>query len=296
MTYLRAHSRPHERARRIAAGVAIFVGVILAAMQFFMPHLFPGIFASVATPFWRTEFAIESDSLAAPGAVVAENEELRRQLAEAAVRLETIAAVEAENREFKAFFGRSVLDPLGPAAASQPTASTSTSTNPAASTLSIGINTHGPRGMLAAVLARPPFSPYDELIVDIGSDDDIASGDLVYAPGDVLIGRVTDALGATSKVVLFTSPGQRREVLIGENGVSGTAIGRGGGQYAIQLPSAAGASIGDFLISPSISDKPFARVIDVIADPAEAFKTVLAAPPVNVYELRWVFVRSNERS
>lgn len=49
---------------------------------------------------------------------------------------------------------------------------------------------------------------------------------------------------------------------------------------------------GDFVEVPSLSDLPFAVVTSVISDPAQPFETIMFAPAVNVYQLRWVLVEA----
>jgi len=140
------------------------------------------------------------------------------------------------------------------------------------------------------VLERPPFGPYDELIIDIGKDKGLTVKDKIYAPGKILIGEVGAVLGKTSKVILFSSPGNKYEVLIGPRHVPATAIGRGGGQYETHVARDIPIKEGDFIEVASLSDLPFAVVTSVISDPAQPFETILFAPVVNVYQLRWVLV------
>lgn len=272
MTYLATNrSRSGIWGNRISRLIIYIVGIVVVLIvisQLLVPHFLPAVWSSVARPFWRMEFSIASGSLQSPGALLAENEALKRQLAEDGVRLSTIQAIEAENEELKMLLGR---DPL-----------TSTST--------ASIKAKPAKRILAAVLVRPPAGPYDELVLDGGSDLGFAKGDKVYAPGDVLIGTVSDVLGATSKVVLFSSPGERYQVLIGSDKSPATAVGRGGGEYQAELPRDAKVAENDFVLAPSIGDMPFGIVNSVITDPARAFETVLFSPPVNVYELRWVLV------
>ncbi|MEK9177500.1 MAG: rod shape-determining protein MreC, partial [Patescibacteria group bacterium] len=111
-----------------------------------------------------------------------------------------------------------------------------------------------------------------------------------YAPGDVLIGAISDVLPETSKVSLFSSSGNILYVLIGPSNAPATAVGRGGGQYTAQLPRAVKISAGDFVIVPSIDDKPFGIVSAVESDSAQSFEIILFASPVNIYQLRWVLV------
>ncbi len=260
---------PHNASRRGRRVLILVVGVCVLVVGFtylVIPHVFAGMVTALATPFWRASFSIESGALRSTPQLLEELESLRREHADYEVRLETIRAVERENSELKKILGRDMI----------------------ISTTSAQIED---QGLLAAVLKRPPIQVYDELIVDVGSDDGVTSGDLVYAPGRVLVGKVSSVLGSSAHVLLFSSPGQQYEVMIGSHHIPATAVGRGGGQYEAQVARDISVTEGDFVEVPSLDDRPFATVTTVISDPTQPFKTILFAPTVNMYELRWVMVK-----
>lgn len=263
MTYLQRHSpRPAARRARAIAGAVIGAAVLVIAIELFAPHFFPALFTSIARPFWRAEFSVASGSLRTPSAILAENESLKRQLAEAAVRLSSYQDLQNENESLKALMGRASTTPR----------------------------------VLAAVLVRPPSIAYDTLIIDAGADQGLSTTSVAYAPGNVPIGRVVDVLGETATVSLFSSPGQRYDVLVGPTHIPATAIGQGGGQYSVQLPQAAKIAEGDFVTlsgvaaSVSAASAPLGVVSAVVRDPAQPFETVLFAPPLNIFQIRWVLV------
>lgn len=270
MTYLQPHKRPYQRLAYIGAIVAVGVIVACVSLVIFAPHIFSAFFTTVARPFWRVEFSLESGSLRSPEQLLTENEDLRNQLSEAKLAAITSDALVFENTELKALMGRDDI-------------STSTMSSTRGGSSRIGI--------LAAVLRRPPLSLYDELVIDIGADRDISTSSLVYATGNVLIGRVVDVLRHTSKVQLFSSPGEKYEVMIGSTHIPATAIGRGGGQYEAQVSRGSGVSVGDFVSDPSLVDRPFGVVTAVVSDPAQPFEKVVFAPPINIFQLRWVLVK-----
>lgn len=256
MTYLQNRNDPAKRRNRaLFWAVCIILGVAIV-IRLLLPHLFPALFAAVARPFWRVETALGLGALKSPAELLSENERLKRELAADAVRLKTVRAVEAENAELKALLGRASTTPF----------------------------------VAAVVLKKPPLSPYDELVIDAGADHDFAVDDRVYAPGDVLIGRISEVLGQTSKVHLFSSPGSKYDVEIGALRAPAAAVGKGGGQYEAELPRDVKIQEGDFVIAPSLNDKPFGVVVSVSTDPTQPFEKVLFAPPVNLYRLHWVLV------
>src|SRR3989344_5593533 len=46
--------------------------------------------------------------------------------------------------------------------------------------------------ILGAVLLRPPATPYDTLVIDIGSDEGVALGGTVSAGGTIMIGTILE--------------------------------------------------------------------------------------------------------
>ncbi|MDE2038037.1 MAG: rod shape-determining protein MreC [Patescibacteria group bacterium] len=260
MTYLRQRSAPGRR--RIGAAAAAVAALVLAValVQWRAPRFFPAIASAVADPFWRVRFAFQNGALESPDELLAENASLKLQVAALDGRLasSTAALLEAENADLLGLLGR---------------ATTTRSAYTA-----------------AAVLARPPFSPYDRLILDLGSDDGVSTTTLVYAPGGALIGRVTGALGHTSVATLFSSPGQSYPVLIGPQSLPATAVGKGGGHYSAQVPHGSGIAPGDAVSDSSLHDRAFGTVVSVTTDPSDPFDSVLFALPADPYGLRWVLL------
>lgn len=260
MTYLARHSRPADRRRRVIIYTCAVIVVLVAVFQFFLPHFLPGLWTSLARPFWRVEFSVSSGALNSPEQLLSQNEDLKRQLADDQVRLQSVNALQDQNDELVKILGRASTTPY----------------------------------ILAAVLKRPPYSPYDELVIDIGKDHNVSTSSMVYAPGNVLIGRVADVMSQSSKVVLLSSPGEQYQVLIGSAHTPATAVGRGGGQYTAQVSRDAKVQEGDYVSDPSFNDRVFGIVTSVLSDPADPFATVLFAPPVNIYQLRWVLIQNQK--
>ena len=289
MTYLQTHSSHNNFGRgnfsrhRGLWGSAATLVIIVIFVQILSPHFLPSIFTTIARPFWRVEFSVSSGSLRSPESLLNENEKLKRQLADMTVRLQTAQSVADENSQLKVLLNRTVSgnSPTAPAA----TTTTTTAPSPY---------------VLAAVLKRPPLAPYDELIIDIGQNDGVATGNLVYASGNVLIGRVSDTLGQTSKVALFSSPGMTYDILIGDSTtgkpIPAVAHGLGGGQFSVQVPRDVVVNVGDIVTVPSINNKTIGIVGGVITDPAQPFETILFTSLTNIYELRWALVDMNTSS
>lgn len=222
------------------------------------PQFFPSIFSAAINPFWRITFSAQNDGFKSRDYLLNENMRLKLELDAMKMRISssTTELLEKQNQELFSLLGRA--------------------------TTTSGVM------VAAAVLSRPTAMPYDELIIDIGSIDNIGTSTLIYAPGRVLIGRVAEAFTYTSKVILFTSPKEDIAVEIGPNKIRATASGRGGGQYEAPVPHGSNISVGDIVSGTNIRDRALGNVIGMKSDPSDPFDTVLFAPPVNIYELRFV--------
>ncbi|MFA6355331.1 MAG: rod shape-determining protein MreC [Candidatus Paceibacterota bacterium] len=147
--------------------------------------------------------------------------------------------------------------------------------------------------VLANILTRPNYSPYDTIILDIGNDIGIKIGDRVY--GNVLtpIGEVSAIYKNTSLVTLYSNPGKVTEAIMEGSNTNVEIVGRGGGNFEmiipIDLPFVKGAS----LLLPNIKSEIVAIIEDVISSPNDPVKKVLLSSPVNVQNLKWVFVKRN---
>lgn len=289
--YIRTSKKAGSRNARFISIIVGGVVVVIAIFQFFAPHFIPAVVTTVVRPFWRMEFSVMDGSLESPDALLAENQALQIRIQELTADNASTDLIKDENSQLLAEFGRKDLTLT---ASSTDMISTSTnlissSTNSDLNTFTNSISPLGSR-ILGAVLVRPPFAPYDELIVDVGSNEGVMLGSPVYAPGNILIGTTTDVLGETSKVSLFSSSGQTYPVLIGANSIPATAVGRGGSQYEAEVPQATQVAQGDSVSDGSLTDGSFGTVTAVLNNPTDPFETVLFSPSVNIYQLRFVLV------
>lgn len=142
--------------------------------------------------------------------------------------------------------------------------------------------------VIAYIIKKPPFTAYDSFILDIGTNSRVKKGDKVYVQGNFLIGEIAEVFSDTSRVKLFSSYGEKYDVLIGDKNIQATATGRGGGSFEVVIPRDLKVIEGDSVSIPNIMGSTFGIVGKVIADPARAFSTVLFSQPINIYEQKWV--------
>lgn len=145
--------------------------------------------------------------------------------------------------------------------------------------------------ILGNILTKPNHSPYDTIIIDIGSESGIKEGNQVYANGNIPIGNISKVYDKTSLVTLYTNPGQKTEGFIDGTNASVELIGRGGGNFEMIIPVELQAEKGTIVYLPSSTSQVIALVDEVISKPSDPFKKVILSSPVNVQNLKWVEVR-----
>lgn len=147
--------------------------------------------------------------------------------------------------------------------------------------------------ILSAILSKPNSSPYDTLIIDVGMNKNIVEGDVVFALGDIPIGRVNTVYPNTSKVVLYSNPGESTQVVIPGQNTFMQIIGRGGGNFEMILPRDFTIEQGTLVELPGINTYVIGTVATIISDPRDAFTKALLVSPVNVQQLKFVEVKNN---
>ncbi len=149
---------------------------------------------------------------------------------------------------------------------------------------------------ISAILSQTNQSFYDSLIIDVGKSQNIKKGDMVFGLGNIPIGRVANVYSNSSKVILFSTPGEKTEVIISSKSIDpeqigGTfveLIGRGGGNFEMILPRDFILEKGDQVTMPGINPYVVAVVETIISDPRNPFTKALLTSPVNVRELKFV--------
>jgi len=244
--------RPRSR-NKLWISAWIVVGVLLLAAVFKYGASF------VAAPFMRVGTSISQVGGAAVGvfssknSIEVENQNLKDKLAEVQVDIDRDKLLTQENSELKDLLGRHSKN------------------------ISI----------LATVLAKPPMSLYDTVVLDVGSSDSVTVGDTVLALGLVPIGIVSKVYSHLSTVQLFSSSGQKVEVQIGKN-VQTFAEAQGGGNFLIKLPKGTIVAEGDPISAPGIGAEIFGHVENIDTNENDPFVYVRFSLPVNISELNFL--------
>lgn len=146
-------------------------------------------------------------------------------------------------------------------------------------------------GITAGVVARPPSSPYDTLVLAKGSDDGVALGMEAFGENDTPLGIVSSVLDNFSRVTLFSSPIMTVGGWIGKDGLPITIKGVGAGAMNASVSRSAGIIVGDIVYAPGPGMLAVGSVVRVDSDPTSPSVTLRIMPALNIFSVSWVEVR-----
>ncbi len=242
--------------RRRLLALTLLVGLALALLSWGPVRQF---FFSLATPLWRLEHSLSQSNFFQyfkfKRTLIEDKQLLEQKLFLAGHLLAENQILQAENETLKELLGRKEIK--------------------------------GPT-VLAAVLVKPPITPYDELIVDVGTNLGAKVGDKVMAQGNVYLGEVSAVYGQTAKVNLYSTPGRKLAVALGADSIRVEAVGMGGGNFSIFLPREVEVKEGDVIVIPAITPNVFGIVEKVNFRDKDSFQTILFKSPVNISEVNLV--------
>lgn len=148
--------------------------------------------------------------------------------------------------------------------------------------------------VVAGVLAGPGRSPYDTLVIDAGLEQGINVGNMVVYAGSGAIGEIVEVSQSSSKVKLYSSPGEEHMVIVGSHYIPVLALGRGMGNFESKVPQDSAVSVGDNVISTK-GNLIFGIVSLVEEKPAEPVKRIFFRVPFNITEIQSVEVIVDKR-
>jgi len=193
-------------------------------------------------------------SLESRQSLISRVEDLSFKLDQVNLDFQTLHLLELENEELKAALGRSGREKI----------------------------------ILAAILSRPPRSPYDTLILDRGSTDGVKKGDIVSIDNHFLVGEIVEVGGSFSKVELFSSPGKETEVQIGKDHIQTIVYGFGAGNFRARLPQDTAIAVGDVVSMTSFDIGVLGFVAKIEGTSADAFRVLYFRTPFNLSQTRMV--------
>lgn len=259
MNYRQNHT---NRGKKFA--IAFFLAAGIAVFYFTGDIIVRGISAAVhrvALPLlnaggYAGDTAIIFSSVFSSKQTLAEeNTRLRRETEGMYMRLLSIDMLAAENRELKEILGR----------------------------------IEGKTMMLGTVLSRPPSSPYDTFIIDLGAEK-VRVGDRVFVDGNVPAGVISRVHSRSSIVELFSAPEQKLDVLVGAEHIAAVARGKGNGNFEIVLPRDIEIRDGDIVSVPSSSIETLCLIGVIEKDANNPFQTIRCTSPFTINNVKWVEV------
>lgn len=146
-------------------------------------------------------------------------------------------------------------------------------------------------GVLAGVVARPPESPYDTLVLAAGKNDGIALGMEAFGIGGVPLGVVSSVTDDFSRVTLFSAPGMTTHGWVGHGNLPLSIEGSGAGTLSASLPRSAGVAAGDRVFAPGGGMIAIGTVARIDGDPSMPEVALRIAPALNPFSITWVLVR-----
>ncbi|TSC61167.1 MAG: Uncharacterized protein G01um1014107_93 [Parcubacteria group bacterium Gr01-1014_107] len=215
----------------------------------------------VGYPFWQAKVFV-SQRASYLGALwhsrlklAEDNKLLRKELTKLNLALKEKSLIEEENRNLKTLLERGALK----------------------------------EGIPALVLARPPQTFYDVLIIDVGRDAELQGGEIVYSES-VVLGRVEEIYAKTAKVKLYSSSAMETQAFVGRVHLPVLVKGRGGGNFEARLPQEAPIEEGDFVTIVGDPTRLLGQVEAIEGSPTGSFKRILLRYPINLSEIQWVAV------
>ncbi len=187
-----------------------------------------------------------------------ENDSLKQQIFDQGVSLLNLQTLASENDTLKATLGRTTQRKL----------------------------------IYAPVLQGPGFSPYDTFILDGGQNIGIKTGDRVTVDGVAVLGDIAEVYAKTSLARLYSSPGEELSVVIEGKNAPVKALGRGAGNFQIQVPQVLNVAPGTHIVLPGLSSEVVGVVSGSDTNVAQSLQTLYFSLPFNVEAVRAVYVES----
>lgn len=156
------------------------------------------------------------------------------------------------------------------------------------------IGTSGRRdstSILAGVLARPPTSPYDTLVLSLGSSAGVKLGMEAFSDGGVPVGIVSVVTENFSRVTLFSAPKMITRGWVGSAEVPIDIFGEGAGAMNASVARFAGIVVGDKVFVPGPGMLPIGSVARIDGNPSSPSVALRIAPAINPFAITWVTLR-----
>lgn len=241
--------------------VAVLGVLVVVALIFFFGH---SALLTTSAFLWRGESNVERgltnllSFFRSKEMLILENEKLKARLQALDSLVVYTRALESTTEELISHFGREVFPP----------------------------------SLAAGVLAHPPETPYDLLIIDVGRAQGVEVGDRVSLPESGALGKVAEVGEKISKVNLYSSSGEKTGAILERKHVPITLEGVGGGTFKFSVPRDISIEVGDKILLPGLRTELVGVVVQVELTPTDSEKHALVRALGNVSSIRFVSVHS----
>jgi cell shape-determining protein MreC len=245
---------------RLAKKIFIIVACFFICLLLFLLFFFRLRETSLNESIWRVGLRGQSVSkvfisyLSSKNKLLNENIDLRNQLDTTKLELLNSSIYKDENKKLKEILGRKEHDNI----------------------------------LLAQILSKPNRSPYDIIVVDVGTNNAVAVGQKVLAKGLVPIGEVIEVGKKNSKISLYSTPGNITEAVLENSQIDLDLKGTGSGGFEIIVPKDVTVHTGQAILNKNMYSHIIALVSGVVSTEHDSYKKVLAKSPINIQELSWV--------
>ncbi|NCN52291.1 rod shape-determining protein MreC [Candidatus Parcubacteria bacterium] len=142
----------------------------------------------------------------------------------------------------------------------------------------------------AGVIGRPPFIPYDTLMLDRGTDDGILLDAPVYHFNNQLIGFVSSVSGHSAVVTLLSAPNFETTVYVFGPNIYTTARGVGNGVVRVSVPQNIAIAEGDSVVAPTLEQGFIGRFGVIRSESSEPEQYGFVLPDNSIQSFRLVSV------
>lgn len=146
-------------------------------------------------------------------------------------------------------------------------------------------------GIVAGVVARPPQSAYDVLVLSAGGEDGIALGMEVFGEGNVPLGVISVVHENFSRATLFSAPDMVTNGWVGKANIPIIIRGAGAGAMNASAPRSAGIAVGDAVFVPGPGMLPLGSVVGIDSDQSSPSVILRIMPALNLFSVAWTSVR-----
>lgn len=152
----------------------------------------------------------------------------------------------------------------------------------------------GAESITAFVIGKPPLTPYDTIMIDIGEAEGVKVGDLVLV-GKLLIGDISQVFRGNSSVRIYGKRGEDLNLLLGEKRLVVVGKGLGMGVVKTKVINNQGSFQDQAVRIQHNSGYIFGFVDRVESRMGDQYQDLTIKSPINIFELGSVEVLRNDK-